>query len=302
VGAQAGLARQEAVELDPDYADAWVGLADALALMEDYGYGDREELLARAEVAVRRALELAPDSAGARTSLGLLRSTYQDGPATIREFEHAIRVQPSYADAHNWHAWVSLILGRGEVALASARRAVELNPLSAEPVSNLALANLAVGRPQEALVEARRSQELSPFTTGVFYEGIALYDLGRYEEAREVLEPLSTRLAGDLSVPWAKHGPDATLALVLVALGEPETGHAVLDTIDRGDHPFAAGLIHLAGGRTDDATDAFARVREMSAWPCMALHHHYRDVWRTIAGTEAHRRLVATARRRWQLE
>jgi class 3 adenylate cyclase/TolB-like protein/tetratricopeptide (TPR) repeat protein len=293
---------EQAVELDAEYVTAWVGLADAFALMEDYGYGDSDDLLTRAETAAHRALALAPDSAAAHTSLGLLYATQQDGPATIREFEYAIHLQPSYADAHNWHAWVSLILGRGDVALDSAKRAVEVNPLSAEPVSNLALSYLSVRQPEEALVEARRAQELSPFTTADFYVALALYDLGRFDEARDVLEPLAVRSAGELTVPWARHGPDATLALTLVALGEDDEARSVRETIDRESHPFAAGLISLGLSEMETAIGEFARVEETSAWPNLAIHHHYRDVWGRIAGTDAHRELLATARRSWKVE
>jgi len=160
--------------------------------MEDYGFGDSATLLARAEKAVHRALELAPDSAQAHTSLGLLVSTSRDGPASLREFERAIDLQPGYADAHNWHSWVSLLTGRADAALKSATRAVRLNPLSAEAVSNLALSYIAVGNPESGLIEARRASELSPgYTSAGYYQGICLCELGLYDEAARVPTPLS---------------------------------------------------------------------------------------------------------------
>lgn len=292
---------EHAIEIDREYADAWIGLADTLINMEEYGYGDRGELLGRAETAVERALELAPASAGAHSSLALLHITRQDGPAAVRELERAIRLQPSYADAHNWHAWVSLILGRGDVGLESARRAVELDPLSAEPVSNLALSFLATGRPEEALVEARRAQELSPFTSADLLAGLALYDLGRLDGAREALEPLASVTAGELTVPWAEHGPDVALALTLVAMGASDEARAILDTIERTRHPFATGLILLGLGEREPALAQFARVEGTSAWTNLAVHHHFRDVWSTITGTEQHRALVHEVHRSWNV-
>lgn len=294
---------QEAIELDPGFGLAWVGLADSLALMEDYGYGDSEALLSRADKAVRRALELVPDSAEAHTSLGLLLLINQDGSGGIREFERAIQLQPGYADAHTWHCWLSLLLGRGDVALKSAERAVKLNPVSAEAVSNLAHSHLATGEPKKALVEARKARELSPsYTTAGFYEGLALYDLGRFAEARSILAPLSVPVAGELTVPWAGRGPDATLALAHVGSGDRDGARAILAEIDAVAYPFAAGLVHAALSESEQAFDAFRRVDEMSAWPSLAIHHHYRSIWQLVRDDPRFEDLLAVANRSWRIE
>jgi class 3 adenylate cyclase/tetratricopeptide (TPR) repeat protein len=294
---------EEAVELDPAFALAWVGLTDSLALMEDYQYGDSEVLLARAEEALRRARELAPDSAEVHTSLGLLYTSRQDAPRVIEEYERAIQLQPGYADAHNWHSWMSLLVGRGEVALGSAQRAVELNPLSAEAVSNLALSHMVTGNPEKALVEARRVGELSPsYTTADFYEALALYELGRYEEVRSVLTPLSVSIAGKLTVPWAGLGPDVTLAIAHVAAGDSAGARAILAGIDTDTYPFAAGLIHAALGERERAFDDFRRVERMSAWPSLAIHHHYRAVWRPLQDDPRFEDLLGVAYRSWGME
>ena len=294
---------QEAIRLDPGFGLAWVGLADSLALMEDYGYGDSKALLYRAETAVRRALELAPDSAEAHTSHGLLLLIKQDGVAALREFERATHLQPSYADAHTWHCWLSLLLGHGDVARKSAERAVDLNPVSAEAVSNLAHSYLAIGEPEKALVETRRAKELSPsYTTASFYEGLVLYELERFAEARSVLAPLSVPAAGELAVPWAGRGPDATLALVLAASGDNEGARAILAEIDAEADPFAAGLVHAALGEIEQAFAAFSRVAEMSAWPSLAIHHHYRTVWQLLRDDPRFQDLLAVAYRSWGIE
>lgn len=292
---------EEAVALDPTYVNAWSGLADALMSMDAYGHGDRHELVPRAEKAVHRALALDPDSAEARTSLGVLHVIYQDGPAALGEFRRAISTRPSYADAHSWSCWVSLLTGRAEQGLATAVRAAELDPRAAEAHSHLALAHAAIGRPEVGVTAARLARRLSPYTTADLYEGICLYELGRFDEARAVLEPLTVGRRGELGVPWAGHGPDATFALCLVELGEPDRAREVLRGIDPAGYPFAAGLIHLALGELSAAEHAFAAATRLTAWPCLALHHYHQEVWARIAGTDAHTRLVLTARRSWGL-
>jgi TolB-like protein/class 3 adenylate cyclase len=294
---------EQAVTLDPGYVVGWVGLADSLALMESYGFGDSSKLLARAEEAVQRALELAPDAAETQTSLGLLAVTRQDGPASLREFERAIDLQPGYADAHNWHSWVSLLAGRADAALKSATRAVRLNPLSAEAVSNLALSHMAVGDTERGLIEGRRAGELSPgYTTADYYQGISLSELGLYDEAVEVLTPLSHSAAGRLTVPWAELGPDATLAVALQASGHSDRARDVLAAIDADEHPFWAGFVHAALGEREPALQCFSRVKHMGAGPTLVIHHYFPSVWSSLRGDPRYDALVRVAYRSWGMK
>jgi len=187
--------------------------------------------------------------------------------------------------------------------LASARRSVELNPLSAEAVSNLALSLLAVGHPEPALAEARRSDALSPgYTTAAYYAGLALYDLGRYEESVAVLEPLATALAGELTTPWAGMSPDAALAIAQLASGDHPAALATLGTINSGAYPVEAGLVHAALGDPTSAYELFASPTPTGYGAAMLFHHHFRDIW---ARLDDESRLVALAghvARSWNAE
>lgn len=294
---------QRAVVVDPAYGLAWVGLADALAMTADYGYGDREALLSAAEAAVVRAVALLPGAAEVHPSLGLIAEGRHDAPAALAAYEKAIRLSPGHADAHSWHAWVSLTLGHAEPALASARRSVELNPLSAEAVSNLALSLLAVGNPEHALAEGRRSDALSPgYTTAAYYAGLALYDLGRYEESVAVLEPLATSRTGELTTPWAGMAPDAALAIAQIASGDQPAARGTLRAIDSHAHPVAAGLVHAALGDPMSASELFASPTPAGYGSAMLFHHHFRDIW---AKFDDESRLVALGRhvgRSWNAE
>lgn len=284
-----------AVERDSDYALAWVGLADALTLYEDYGHGEAEEVLPRAEEAVRRALELDSSLAEAHASLGLLYSTWQDGPAAIRELERAIELRPGYAEGHSWLSWLALLVGRAEQALVSAKRAVELNPLSAEAVDHLSLSHLANGEAVKAQAEARRAEELSPgWPTALFYKALALYQLEELEEARAVLE--------GLEVPWTGQGPAAMLALCHAGLGDPSEARAVLSRIQpHGDH-FAIGLVQLGLGETEEALTSFETIDQLGPWPSLAVHHFYQPVWDLIGDDGRYADLVRQAERSWRLD
>jgi class 3 adenylate cyclase/TolB-like protein len=265
---------ERALAQDSTYALAWVGEADALALLYSYRYAEADSVLPLAERAVRRALELDSGLAQAHASLGLLHATYHRGPAGIQALEQAVALQPSYAEAHNWLSYGRLLLGAPARALESARRAVELNPLSPEAVSNLSLSYLANGEPELALVEARRTRALEPgWTTGPFYEALALYQLGRYAEAKRLLD--------GLSVAWAGEGPPATLAVMHVATGDSAAAREQLAAIRDAD-PFAAGLVRVALGEEGPALAAFSQHRFLGDWPVLAVRYLYDDVWRAL--------------------
>ncbi len=294
---------RRAVVVDPDYGLAWVGLADALAMTADYGYGDRASLLTAADTAAVRALALLPGSAAVHPSLGLIAEGRHDAPAALAEYEKAIRLSPGHADAHSWHAWVSLTLGDAERALTSARRSVELNPLSAEAVSNLALSLLGLDRPGPALAEAQRSGRMSPgYTTAAYYEGISLYDLGRYGESVAVLTPLATAAAGGLTTPWAGQSPDAALAIAHLAAGERAAALDVLATIDADAFPVEVGLVYAALGEVTSAYERFAGPLPAGYGAAMLFHHHFRDVWSRLEDGSRLRDLGRQIARSWNAE
>ena len=285
---------ERAISADSSYSLAWVGLSDALLLLHDYGYAEKDGALPGAEYAVHRALELDPQSAEAHASLGLLHSEHRDGPAAIRDLERAIELRPGYAEAHNWLSWVHLLLGDRRESLESAKRAVELDPLSVEAVSNLSLSYLTNGESEKALVESRRMLEIQPaWGTGRFYEGLTLYELGRFVEAASVLEGVST--------PWAGPGPDATLALARLAGADTATALSLLTRIRELGDPFAAGLVLAAMGEEEAAFEAFRSVDHWADWPTLAVHHLYRNVWAPLSDDPRYDELVGVVAGAWGL-
>ncbi|MDX1468978.1 MAG: adenylate/guanylate cyclase domain-containing protein [Acidimicrobiia bacterium] len=287
---------------DPDYGEAWVGLSNAQAMMADYKLGDIPALLAAAKESVAKAAVLLPNSAGPHTTLGLIAEVEHDAPRALREYEKAIGLQPGHADAYSWHAWMSLVTGDAEAGLASATRSVRLNPLSAEAVSNLSLAHLAVGNPGSGVEEARRAGELSPgWTSSGYYEGLALYDLGRVEEAIAALRPLSLADAGELAVSWASMGPDVALALAHLKLGDDEAARGVLSTIDPGPHSFEAGIVHAGLDELDAAFDLFFQTPAVAYGPTLIFHHHFKDVWARLLDDPRYPEVVNLVYRSWNV-
>lgn len=120
---------EQAIALDPRFARAYAGLADAYALMASYRYA-REDA-PKARTAALRALELDERLAEAHTSLALIiENNDWDWARAETEYRRAIQLNPNYATAHHWYAEFLAFQGRFEEALASSERARQLDPLS----------------------------------------------------------------------------------------------------------------------------------------------------------------------------
>lgn len=285
---------RQAVDRDPRYALAWVGLADTLTLLKDYGFEPPETVLPEAEQATHRALDLDPELAEAHASAGLLASVRRDGPEALRRLGRAVEIQPAYAEAHNWLSWVSNLLGRFDAALDHGERAVELDPLSPEAASNLALSCLTTGDIERALREARRVRELQEdWTTGPFLEALALFRSGRIEDADRVLD--------GLAVAWTGAGAEATLGLVRIAAGHTRAARATIAELERGGHAFAAGLLHLALGDHVAAFNRFQTAPLGEHWPTLAIRSFYPDVWDRVHDEGRYQTLLQRVNRAWGL-
>lgn len=121
----------QAIEKDPAYALAYVGLADSWVPRAWYAYLPSKEAFPHAKAAVTKALKLDPGLAEAHTTLAFLNLYYDwDWPAADREFRRAIELNPNYANAHHWYAEYLSLIGQHETAIREAERARELDPVS----------------------------------------------------------------------------------------------------------------------------------------------------------------------------
>ncbi len=285
---------RQAIARDSSYALAWAGLADALWLLEDYGYAEPGSLLPRAGDAVGRALALDPDLAEAHAALGMLHYRNREGSDAIRELELAVDLRASYADAYSWLRWVHSLVGHPNEVLEMAKRGVELDPLSPENLSGLSMAYLIHGDGERAVEEARRAREIQPdFATTHLYEAVALYHLGRMAEAKSILQ--------DLTVPWAGSGPFATLALAHVATGDTARAREMLDRLREFDEPFEVGVVHAALGEEEMAFEAFQEVDRWEAWPTLAARYLFPEVLGPLREDPRYDRLLLEVNRSWGL-
>ncbi|MGD8319487.1 MAG: hypothetical protein PVJ02_03510 [Gemmatimonadota bacterium] len=123
---------RSAAALDPEYAAAFAGMADAYALMPIYVPSvPLDEALASAEEWADRAIALDSTLADPYASLGLVRALRRDREGALAALGRAIDLNPSYAPAFHWRANVLAEMGRLDEAGEDAARAALLDPLSA---------------------------------------------------------------------------------------------------------------------------------------------------------------------------
>ena len=206
---------KRAVALDPDYALAWSGLADAYNSAGFYGLASPETCLPQAKEGAQRAIELDPLLAEAHTSLAmsyLFRDW--DRARSEREFLRSLELKPNNGLARVWYGYFYLqcVAGRFEEGVAQAAQAVRIDPLSAWFRAMLASTYLPIDA--DACLEAvQETFRIDPDSfLGRWMQMAALNLLGRSEEYAKVAEStlrMSGRavwVMGALALSYARMG------------------------------------------------------------------------------------------------
>ncbi len=158
---------QVVLAADPDYAPAWVGLAEATILLADsqntWGNLSRQEVVARATPALERALALDPDLADAYMARGLMYSGQGRHEEALADYDRAIALNSNLARAHKYRSNLLMDdLGRFRDATAGLETALGLDPLSVVANGNMANALSQQSRFEEARVYIDRVMALNP--------------------------------------------------------------------------------------------------------------------------------------------
>jgi eukaryotic-like serine/threonine-protein kinase len=122
---------EQAIALDPNYAQAYAGLADAYQFLGAFDLHDRKENYDKAKSAYKRALELDPKLAEAHASAGLVAMNYDsDWALAGQELRHAIALNPNEALFYDWYAEYLMAVGKANESIDNIERAHELDPFS----------------------------------------------------------------------------------------------------------------------------------------------------------------------------
>lgn len=173
---------QKANEVDPNYPLGYAGLADAYLVSAYRRYLAPQEGYPKARAAALKALELDDRLAEAHTSLAAITGLYDhDWQGAEREFKRAVELNPSYANAHHWHALNLDEMGRLDESVAEINRALELDPLSMIINANAAFLLYHARRYDQAIEQLRKASEIDPESRrdgtllGMVYEQKGMY-------------------------------------------------------------------------------------------------------------------------------
>lgn len=178
-----------AIEKDPWYVPAHVGLADCYHSLADRGAPDIDRPLDKAKDAAAAALGLDPDSAEAHCELASVLGHNCDWSGAERELRTALDLNPNLAYAQGEYASFLQYTGRFDEAIEQARRAIDLDPLSAEAQRRAGHVYLAAGRPDEAAAHFRNAVEIAPdLALGHVYLGVCHVLRGASDEGLAELQ------------------------------------------------------------------------------------------------------------------
>jgi tetratricopeptide (TPR) repeat protein len=173
----------QAIEKDPGYALAYVGLSDCYVVPANPQ--PPSEKMPKARAAAKRALELDETLAEAHTALARVLAVYDwDWPGAAKEFKRAIELNPHYAGTHQWYGGYLEMMGRPDESLAERKQALELDPLSLAINFELAMAFYYARDYDHAIQQFQKTLELDPNFPLVHAHLPAAYEQkGRYDEA-----------------------------------------------------------------------------------------------------------------------
>lgn len=175
---------KSATELDPNYALAYVGLADCYLVLNEYGGMPLSETLPQARSFAERAIALDNQLAEAHASLGQLNDKLWNWNEAEQEYKKAIELNPNYATAFHWYSILLRDLGRFEESGEMIRKAHEFDPLSSIIAINISQVYQAQGKYEESVENTLKVISLDPnFASSYNSLALSYLKLGRNAEA-----------------------------------------------------------------------------------------------------------------------
>jgi serine/threonine-protein kinase len=244
---------RQAIDLDPNYALAYAGLADSYSFLGLHRVVAPAEILPQAKAAAQKALAIDDSLAEAHTSLAYVKMIYDwDWRATEKEYKRSLKLNANDALTHSYYAQYLAALGRLDEAVREMKRAQELDPLSAIINALVAYMFLLNRRYDETFEQLRKTLILDPdffwIHTGLGW----LYEQrGMYGEAIAAHRKSVQLTKGSM-------GTLAALGRAYALSGETQEAHKILnDLTDESQHryvvPFDIATIYAGLGQTDEA-------------------------------------------------
>jgi len=191
---QAIVLYKQSLEIAPDYAPSWAGLAAMYSLRRYAGIYPFPELFSLARDAASRAVSSDPTLALGHSILGEVAMIYdRDLDAAAQHLQRALQLEPANPYVLANASMLATMLGRMDNSIELLEHLVVLDPINAYGYFYLGWGNLHARRSNEALAALKMALKLNPDWFGApFASCLALLQLGQPEAALEALEPGSS--------------------------------------------------------------------------------------------------------------
>jgi TolB-like protein/Tfp pilus assembly protein PilF len=254
-----------ATKKDPEYALAYLGLAETYVVMAGNGQAPYSQVMPLARTALSRAMKLDPLMADAHVTMAMLVPPFGDQKEKEREFRRAVELSPGYANAHHWFGVILSAMARFQEADTELRQAQLLDPLSPMVTEGLA-ENLYYWRRYDEAIEQVGRIRARGSDLGDVILGLAYIQKHMYPEAIAVFQDLS-------------HGQEANkmqayLACAYAAAGQTDTARKLLQGVEAPGRayvpPSVLARAHVLLGERNAALQLLERGYEQSD-PTLAL-------------------------------
>jgi len=246
-------AYKQALEIAPDYAEAWAGLSITYSQQASWGFVDRNTGIDLAREAVRRALALDQTLPEAHASLGWIRMVYDfDWYGADASYREAAKLAPGNATVLRAAGVLAFTLGRLDEAINVDLRAIVRDPLNQGSHQNLGLVLMHAGRLEESADKYRHVLELNKEYPGAHMRlGQILLLQGKPGAALEIM-------AQDSDSWWRDYG----VALATTLAGPQDKADQVLAEFiqQHPDGPFQVAELYAFKGETDEAFEWLQRA------------------------------------------
>ncbi len=254
---------QKAIDLDPNYALAYSGIAEAYGfLASSTGGWSPREAYPKAEAAALKALELDDSLGEAHCSLGFSQLLYDWNFAEAeREFKKAIELSPNYPNSHDGYGFYLKAVGRHSEAIEKCKQAQKLDPLSPFAHVSLGYAYYFARDYERAVEECRKALEMDKHSTFAHRNlGLAFLQQGKLEKAIEALNNAVRFSQGGLAF-------ESYLGFAYAVAGKRNEALEVLASLEDLDREryvpaYNFAIIYAGLGDSDKAFEWFERARK----------------------------------------
>jgi TolB-like protein/class 3 adenylate cyclase/Flp pilus assembly protein TadD len=269
----------QAINIDPDYALSYAGLADTYHLLVSYGLLEPKIGFARATEAAIKAKKMDEDLAEAYNSLAAINLLYDwDWKGAEKIFKKALKLNPNYIQTYSWYALYLSVNRRYNEAKSQLQKAIELDPLSPVSLTDLGQVYYHAGKYDQAIDEYHKSLNLdSSYVYTFAYLGQAYTIKGVQDKAEKAFHyavQLTGRkdpatLAG-LAYVYARQKKSDQAKIILEQLENMGNGIYV--------HPTYLAIVNLALGNRAEALDWLEKgYEDRSEWMIFLQVEHMLD-------------------------